>query len=84
MFRKKIGETSCKHLNEYPPIFFKFVKTHVMSHLVDDQIINLKVIINGFFEEIIDISKKELEEDGKEFFLPQCGSHLIINFPIFQ
>ena len=36
-----------------------------MSHLVDDQIINLKVIINGFFEEIIDISKKDLEEDGK-------------------
>ncbi len=48
-----------------PPIFFKFVKTHVMSHLVDVQIINLKVIINGFFEEIIDISKKDLEEDGK-------------------
>ena len=48
-----------------PPIFFEFVKTHVMSLLVDDQIINLKVIVNGFFEEIIDISKKDLEEDGK-------------------
>lgn len=61
LFRKEIGETSCKHLNEYPPLFFEFVKTHVMSHLVDDQILNLRVIINGFFEEIIDISKKELE-----------------------
>ena len=66
MFRKKIGETSCKNLSEYPSIFFEFVKTHVMSHLVDDQITNLRVIINGFFEEIIDISKKELEKDGKE------------------
>ena len=37
-----------------------------MSHLVDDQILNLRVIINGFFEEIIDISRKELEENGKE------------------
>ena len=68
MFRKKIGETSCKHLNEYPPIFFKFVKTHVMSHLVDDQIINLKVIINGFFEEIIDISKKRTGRGWQRIF----------------
>lgn len=66
LFRKEIGETSCKHLNEYPPLFFEFVKTHVMSHLVDDQILNLRVIINGFFEEVIDISRKELEENGKE------------------
>ena len=66
LFRKEIGKTSCKHLNEYPPLFFEFVKTHVMSHLVDDQILNLRVIINGFFEEIIDISRKELEENGKE------------------
>lgn len=66
LFRKKIGGTSCRHLNEYPPIFFEFVKTHVMSRLSDDQISNLRVIINGFFEEIADISKKELEKDGKE------------------
>lgn len=53
LFRKEIGKTSCKHLNEYPPLFFEFVKTHVMSHLVDDQILNLRVIINGFFGKIL-------------------------------
>ena len=65
LFRKKLGKTSCKHLNEYPPIFFEFVKTHVMSRLVDDQIMNLRVIINGFSKKSL-IYIKELEKDGKE------------------
>lgn len=54
-----------------------------MSHLVDDQIINLKVIINGFFEEIIDISKKNRKRMAKNFSAAVRLS-FSKNFPIFQ
>ena len=67
-----------------PPIFFKFVKTHVMSHLVDVQIINLKVIINGFFEEIIDISKKRTGRGWQRIFFAAVRLSFSKNFPIFQ
>lgn len=46
--------------------FFEFVKTHIMSHLIEDQIVNLRVIINGFLDEIINISRTKLEEEGAE------------------
>ena len=37
-----------------------------MSHLIEDQIVNLRVIINGFLDEIINISRTKLEEEGAE------------------
>ena len=61
LFRKEEGHRSCEHLNDYPIIFFDFVKKQIMSHLVEDQIINLKIIVNGLREEIIDISKNRLK-----------------------
>ena len=64
LFRKKLRGTSCANLKDYPAVFFDFVKNHIMSHLVDDQIVNVKVIVEGFFREIIEISRRELEENG--------------------
>ena len=55
-----------------------------MSHLVDDQIINLKVIINGFFEEIIDISKKRTGRGWQRIFFAAVRLSFSKNFPIFQ
>lgn len=46
--------------------FFEFVRTHIMSHLIEDQIVNLRVIINGFLDEIINISRTKLEEEGED------------------
>ena len=37
-----------------------------MSHLIDDLIVNLRVIINGFLDEIINISRTKLEEEGED------------------
>lgn len=37
-----------------------------MSHLIEDQIVNLRVIINGFLDEIINISSTKLEEEGED------------------
>ena len=37
-----------------------------MSHLIEDQIVNLRVIINGFLDEIINISRTKLEEEGED------------------
>lgn len=66
LFRKELGKTSCANLKEYPTMFFEFVKTHIMSHLLEDQTTNLRVIVNGFWQEIIDISSKELKEASKD------------------
>ena len=64
LFRKKLRGTSCANLKDYPAVFFDFVKNHIMSHLVDDQIVNVKVIVEGFFCLFIEISRRELEENG--------------------
>lgn len=66
LFRDKLGDSSCAHLTDYPYIFFEFVRTHIMSHLIEDQIVNLRVIINGLLNEVINISRTKLEEEGAE------------------
>ena len=52
-----------------------------MSHLIEDQIVNLRVIINGFLDEIINISRTKLEEEGEdtsEECLIRCKRFLFI------
>lgn len=82
LFRKEIGETSCKHLNEYPPLFFEFVKTHVMSHLVDDQILNLRVIINGFSKKSSIYQEKNWKRMAKNYWKMICSAKYKINLNI--
>lgn len=66
MFRKWLKKKSYANLNEYPSIFFDFVKSQIMPHLIEDQKTNLGIIVKGLLDEIKDLSRVELEKEGKE------------------
>ena len=48
-----------------------------MSHLIEDQIVNLRVIINGFLDEIINISRTKLEDTSEEKMFDKMQEILI-------
>lgn len=66
MFRKELKKKSYANLKEYPAVFFDFIKSRIMPHLINDQKINLSIVVNGFFEEITKLSRNELAQERKE------------------
>jgi len=64
LFRQDLKETSYPSLKDYSKKFFEFLKTKIMKKLVLGQSINLRIIVDGFLREIINISKSELEKEG--------------------
>ncbi|MBP3254531.1 MAG: hypothetical protein J6M30_08500 [Bacteroidales bacterium] len=66
LFRSKMKRKGYKTLKEYSDAFFIFVRTNIMSGLKNDQKRNLEVIVNGFLNEIVNLSRNDLEEKKLE------------------
>lgn len=66
MYRNSLKETGYDCLKDYSTHFFEFVKQDIMPKLVSDQKGNLSIVVNGYLNELISISKQELEKEGIE------------------
>lgn len=66
MYRNSLKETGYECLKDYSTHFFKFVKQEIMTKLVSDQKVNLSIVVNGYLNELISISKQELEKEDNE------------------
>lgn len=66
MFRSKMKRRGYRTLKEYSDAFFTFVRTNIMSVLKNDQKRNLEIVVNGFLNEIVNLSRKDLEENKIE------------------
>lgn len=64
LFRQELKETSYSSLKDYSIKFFEFLKAKIMNKLILGQSINLRIIVDGFLREIINISRSELENEG--------------------
>lgn len=64
MYRSYLGNSHFDTLKEYSSHFFEYVKTRIMNKLLPDQKGNLSFVVNGYFNELLTLSKEEITSEG--------------------